>query len=73
MELMVGTKPYSFTLTSNNLNGLVNQINRLAGNPGHGVDSNHLERQLSFAHRQFDRKSCDPVIRSIRRYQYKYC
>jgi flagellar hook-associated protein 2 len=33
MQLMVGTKPYVFTLTSNNLNGLVSQINGLAGNP----------------------------------------
>jgi flagellar hook-associated protein 2 len=29
MELMVGTTPYNFTLTSNNLTGLVNQINGL--------------------------------------------
>jgi len=29
MELMVGTTPHTFTLTSNNLSGLVNQINGL--------------------------------------------
>ena len=29
MQLMVGTKPYNFTLTKNNLTGLVNQINGL--------------------------------------------
>lgn len=33
MKLMVGATAYEFTLTSNNLNGLVNQINGLAGNP----------------------------------------
>ena len=33
MELMVGTKPYDFTLTGNNLNSLVKQINGLTGNP----------------------------------------
>jgi flagellar hook-associated protein 2 len=33
MQLMVGTKPYTFTLTDNSLNGLVNQLNGLAGNP----------------------------------------
>jgi flagellar hook-associated protein 2 len=33
MQLMVGTKPYAFTLTSNNLSGLVTQINGLAGDP----------------------------------------
>lgn len=38
MELMVGTKPYDFTLTSNNLNGLVNQINGL----GAGVTASVL-------------------------------
>src|ERR1700728_1569594 len=31
MQLMVGTKSYNFTLTANNLNGLVSQINGLAG------------------------------------------
>ena len=29
MELMVGTKPYDFTLTNNSLSGMVNQINGL--------------------------------------------
>jgi len=29
MQLMVGTKPYTFTLTSNNLNSMVTQINGL--------------------------------------------
>ena len=33
MQLMVGTKPYDFTLTNNNLAGLVQKINGLAGNP----------------------------------------
>ncbi len=31
MELMVGTKPFDFTLTNNNLTSLVNQINGLTG------------------------------------------
>lgn len=38
MQLMVGTKPYTFTLTSNNLNSLVNQINGL----GAGVTASVL-------------------------------
>ncbi len=33
MQLMVGTTSYSFTLTGNNMNSLVKQINGLAGNP----------------------------------------
>jgi flagellar hook-associated protein 2 len=38
MQLMVGTKPYNFTLTSNNLNTMVSQINGL----GAGVTASVL-------------------------------
>jgi flagellar hook-associated protein 2 len=38
MQLMVGSKPYGFTLTGNNLNSLVNQINKL----GAGVTASVL-------------------------------
>ncbi len=38
MQLMVGTKPYVFTLTGNNLSGLMNQINGL----GAGVTASIL-------------------------------
>jgi len=38
MQLMVGTKPYNFTLTGNNLNSLVSQINGL----GAGVTASVL-------------------------------
>jgi len=38
MQLMVGAKPYNFTLTSNNLTGLMNQINDL----GAGVTASIL-------------------------------